>query len=242
MTQKIALVTGGSRGIGAACAIALGKAGFRVAVHCRSQEEKARAIADQIPGSMVVKADLSDEAACQEVIKLVTTEMGGLDVLVNNAGMSIDQVLAFAKPEDFAKLIDTNLKPVFLLSKFASKPMMRKRSGRIINLASVVGYTGNGGQCMYATTKAGITGFTKSIAVDLAPFGITANCIAPGFIKTDMTDALPEAAREAILAKIPLKRLGAPEDIAAAVKFLASDEASYITGSTIHVNGGMYTN
>jgi len=240
--QKVALVTGASRGIGAACAVALGRAGFRVAVHWRSGEEQARQVADMIPGAITVRADLTDPVSCQELIKRVTTELGRLDVLVNNAGISIDQVLTFAKPDDFDKLISTNLKPVFLLSKLASKSMIRQKTGRIINMASVVGYTGNGGQSMYSATKAAITGFTKSIAIDLAGFGITANCVAPGFIKTDMTDSLPENAREAILAKIPLKRLGTPEDIAAAVTFLASDQAGYITGSTIHINGGMYTN
>jgi 3-oxoacyl-[acyl-carrier protein] reductase len=240
--QKVALVTGASRGIGAACAVALGRAGFRVAVHWRSGEEQARQVADMIPGAITVRADLTDSVSCQELIKRVTTELGRLDVLVNNAGISIDQVLTFAKPDDFDKLISTNLKPVFLLSKLASKSMIRQKTGRIINMASVVGYTGNGGQSMYSATKAAITGFTKSIAIDLAGFGITANCVAPGFIKTDMTDSLPENAKEAILAKIPLKRLGTPEDIAAAVVFLASNQAGYITGSTIHVNGGMYTN
>lgn len=243
-TKPVALVTGASRGIGAACALALGRSGYRVALHCRSQEDRARAIADQIPGSIVLKFDLAAEggAACQELIKVVTAELGGLDVLVNNAGVAIDQVLPFAKADDFDTLVSTNLKPVFLLSKFGAKNMIRRKAGRIINIASVVGYTGNAGQSMYAATKAAITGFTKSIAADLAPFGILANCVAPGFIKTDMTDAIPAAAQEAILAKIPLKRFGTPEDIANAVAFLASAQAGYITGSTIHVNGGMFTN
>jgi 3-oxoacyl-[acyl-carrier protein] reductase len=239
---KVALVTGASRGIGAACAIALGQAGYKVAVHYRGAEDKARAICEKIPGAMPFKADLSDAAACQELIKVVTAEMGPIQVLVNNAGVSIDQLLPFAKPEDFETLLSTNLKPVFLLSKFATKGMIRAKTGRIINIASVVGYTGNAGQSMYSATKGAITAFTKSIAQDLAQFGILCNCVAPGFIQTDMTDALPDQAKEAILAKIPLKRLGTPEDIAAAVAFLAGDSAKYITGSTIHVNGGMFTN
>lgn len=239
---KVALVTGASRGIGAACAIALGQAGYKVAVHYRGAEDKARAICEKIPGAMPFKADLSDAAACQELIKVVTAEMGPIQVLVNNAGISIDQLLPFAKPEDFETLLSTNLKPVFLLSKFATKGMIRAKTGRIINIASVVGYTGNAGQSMYSATKGAITAFTKSIAQDLAQFGILCNCVAPGFIQTDMTDALPDQAKEAILAKIPLKRLGTPEDIAAAVAFLAGDSAKYITGSTIHVNGGMFTN
>jgi 3-oxoacyl-[acyl-carrier protein] reductase len=240
--SKVALVTGASRGIGAACASALGEAGFKVAIHFRGSEDKATALSAKIPGSKPFKADLSDAAACQDLIKKVTSDLGPISVLVNNAGVSIDQILPFAKPEDFDTLISTNLKPVFLLSKFAAKAMIRAKSGRIINIASVVGYTGNAGQSMYAATKGAITAFTKSIAQDLAQFGILCNCVAPGFIQTDMTDNLPEAAKEAAMAKIPLKRFGKPEDIAAAVAFLAGEGSSYITGSTIHVNGGMFTN
>ena len=239
---KVALVTGASRGIGAACAVALGRQGYKVALHFRGSEEKAKALASSIPGAVPFRADLSDPQACQDLIKSVTSELGPISVLVNNAGVSIDQILPFAKPDDFDTLINTNLKPVFLLSKLASKSMIRAKSGRIINIASVVGYTGNAGQSMYAATKGAITAFTKSIAQDLAQFGILCNCVAPGFIKTDMTDALPDQAKEAILSKIPLKIFGEPEDIASAVAFLASDGAKYITGSTIHVNGGMFTN
>jgi 3-oxoacyl-[acyl-carrier protein] reductase len=241
-STKVALVTGASRGIGAACAIALGEAGYSVAVHYKGAEDKAKAICEKIPGSKAFKADLSDAAACQDLIKSVTAELGPISVLVNNAGVSIDQILPFAKPEDFDTLLGTNLKPAFLLSKFVSKGMIRAKSGRIINIASVVGYTGNGGQSMYAATKGAITAFTKSIAQDLAQFGILCNCVAPGFIQTDMTDSLPDAAKDGAMAKIPLKKFGQPEDIAAAVVFLASDGAKYITGSTIHVNGGMFTN
>jgi len=240
--SRVALVTGASRGIGAATARALGAAGFRVVVHYRSGEAEAKAVAETIPGAKLARADLVDPQACQDLIKFVTSEMGRLDVLVNNAGISIDQILTFAKPEDFDRLLSTNLKPVFMLAKLGSKAMIRQKGGRIINMTSVVGHTGNAGQSMYSATKAAITGFTKSIALDLAGFGITANCVAPGFIKTDMTDNLPEAAREQIMGRIPLKRLGQPEDVAQAVAFLASDAASYITGTTLHVNGGMYTN
>ena len=243
MTQKVALVTGASRGIGAACALALGRAGFRVAVHYRGSEDKARALCQQLPDGQAVpfKFDLTADGACQDLVKVVKDELGSLDVLVNNAGIAIDQILAFAKPEDFDTLLATNLKPVFLLSKYASKVMLRQRAGRIINVSSVVGFTGNAGQSMYAATKAAIVGFTKSIAQELAGAGILANCVAPGFIETDMTDALKDDVKAAILAKVPLKRLGKPEDIAGAVEFLASDKASYITGTTIHVNGGMFT-
>lgn len=242
MSQKVALVTGASRGIGAACAVALGKAGYKVAVHYRGSEDKAKAVIAQLPDGMAApfRFDLSEPEACQELIKVVKDEMGSLDVLVNNAGISIDQILAFAKPDDFDKLLATNLKPVFLLSKFAAKVMMRQKSGRIINITSVVGHTGNAGQSMYSATKAAITGLTKSVAQELAGAGILANCVAPGFIETDMTDALKDEVKDVILSKVPLKRLGKPEDVAAAVTFLASDAASYITGTTLHVNGGMF--
>jgi 3-oxoacyl-[acyl-carrier protein] reductase len=239
---KVALVTGASRGIGAACAAALGEAGYKVAIHYRGSEDRAMALCTKIPGSKAFKADLSDPAACQDLIKSVTAELGPISVLVNNAGVSIDQVLPFAKPEDFDTLLNTNLKPVFLLSKFAAKGMIRLKGGRIVNIASVVGYTGNAGQSMYSATKGAITAFTKSIALDLAPFGILCNCVAPGFIQTDMTDALPDQAKDAAMAKIPLKRFGTPDDIASAVVFLAGDGSKYITGSTLHVNGGMFTN
>lgn len=242
MSQKVALVTGASRGIGAACALALGQAGFKVALHYRGSEDAVRAVAAQLPDgcTKAFRFDLTETGACQELIKAVKDEMGGLDVLVNNAGVAIDQILAFAKSEDFDTLIATNLKPVFLLSKFAAKQMLRQRAGRIINISSVVGHTGNAGQSMYASTKAAITGFTKSIAQELASAGILCNCVAPGFIETDMTNALSPDQKTAILARVPLKRLGRPEDIGNAVAFLASDQASYITGTTLHVNGGMY--
>jgi 3-oxoacyl-[acyl-carrier protein] reductase len=239
---KVALVTGGARGIGAACALALGRAGYRVAIHYRGSADQARQIADQLPqgAALTLKFDLAEAGACQELVKVVKDELGSLDVLVNNAGVAIDQILAFAKPEDFDTLIATNLKPVFLLSKFASKVMLRQRSGRIINISSVVGHTGNAGQSMYVATKAAITGFTKSIAQELAGAGILANCVAPGFIETDMTSGLKDEVKAAILAKVPLKRLGRPEEVAHAVEFLASDKAAYITGTTLHVNGGMF--
>lgn len=244
MSPKVALVTGASRGIGAACALALGQAGFKVALHYRGSEDAVRAIAAQLPDGMArtFRFDLTEAQSCQDLIKVVKEEMGGLDVLVNNAGVAIDQVLAFAKPDDFDTLLATNLKPVFLLSKFAAKQMIRQRSGRIINISSVVGHTGNAGQSMYAATKAAITGFTKSIAQELAAAGILCNCVAPGFIETDMTNALSDEQKATILARVPMKRLGRPSEIGDAVAFLASDKASYITGTTLHVNGGMYLN
>lgn len=242
MSERIALVTGASRGIGAACAKRLDQDGFKVIVHYRSGEEEATQLASQLNNAVTMQADLGDPDSCAELVKRIKSECGGLDVLVNNAGMCIDQVLMFAKPDDFEKLFQVNVRSIFLLSKLGGKLMVRKKKGRIINLTSVVGFTGNGGQSMYASTKAAIVGFTKSIASELAGFGITCNCIAPGFIDTDMTKKLDDDTREKILESVPMKRLGNPEDIANAVAFLASDDAAYITGSTVHVNGGMYTN
>lgn len=242
MSEKVALVTGASRGIGKACAKALAADGFRVAIHYRSGHDEAMALASELPGSMTFKADLSSEEAVNELVKTVKAEMGRIDVLVNNAGMNIDQVLPFAKPEDFQKLLQVNLFSLFLTCKLVGKIMMKQRGGRIINMSSVVGHTGNGGQSMYAATKGAINAFTKSIAKDLASFGVLCNTVAPGFIGTEMTETLAAEVKEALLTSIPLKRLGSPEEVASAVCFLASDKASYITGSTIHVNGGMYPN
>jgi 3-oxoacyl-[acyl-carrier protein] reductase len=239
--DRIALVTGASKGIGAAAALALGRAGFKVALHFRSDPALAESLAAEIPGSMTFQFDLAKPGECESLLKSVKEKMGSIDVLVNNAGMSIDQLIAFAKPDDFDTLLSTNLKPVFLLCKGASKMMIRKKAGSIINITSVVGHTGNAGQSMYVATKAAITGLTMSIAKELAPFGIRANCIAPGFIETDMTVGLSAEIKAAIIDKIPLKRLGRPDDIGNAVEFLASDKSAYISGSTIHVNGGMYT-
>lgn len=241
MEQKVALVTGASRGIGKAIAQSLSQKGYLVAIHYRSQESKAQELAEAIPGSKIFQADLGSEESCAQLAKNVKEAFGRIDVLVNNAGMSIDQLITFAKPQDFDQILNVNLKSVFNLTKAVSRFMIKQKAGSIINLTSVVGHTGNGGQSMYAASKGAITAFTKSIAVDLAGFGIRANCVAPGFIKTDMTDALGDDVKEAISAKIPLKRLGTGEEVANCVAFLASPEASYITGSTLHVNGGMYT-
>lgn len=242
MTQKIALVTGGSGGIGAACVRALAKSGHKVAVHYRSGEEAANSLCKEFDNCKAFQADLSAEGEAEALLKKIREEFGGLDILVNNAGRTADQVLTFAKPTDFDELIATNLKPVFLLSKFGSKMMIRQKFGRIINISSVVGYTGNPGQSIYSATKGAITSFTKSIAFDLGGFGITANCVAPGFIETPMTDVLDDQVKKAMLERIPLRRFGKPEDIADAVVFLASEHAGYITGSTLHVNGGLFAN
>ena len=240
MENPVAIVTGSSRGIGAACAMQLGKQGYRVAVHCRGSLDAAGAVSAEIPGSAVFSYDLSDPSQCENFVKEVKEKLGSPTVLVNNAGVAIDQILPRAKTEDFDTLLQTNLRATFVMSRLAAKEMMRARTGRIINISSVVGHTGNLGQSMYAATKGGITAFTKSIAKDLARFGILANCVAPGFIGTDMTDAISEAMREETLARIPLGRLGTPDEIAGVVAFLASPAASYITGTTLHVNGGMY--
>ena len=173
----------------------------------------------------------------QELVKVVKAELGSLDVLVNNAGLAVDQILPLAKPSDFDLLLNTNLKPVFLLAKAASRVMIRQKGGRIINITSVVGHTGNPGQSMYAATKAAVTAFTQSIAQEFGSIGILANCVAPGFIETDMTKDLKEEVKQSIL----VRRLGQAEEVAAAVEFLASSKASYITGTTIHINGGMFT-
>ncbi|RZA26068.1 MAG: beta-ketoacyl-ACP reductase [Proteobacteria bacterium] len=241
MEQKVALVTGASRGIGKAIAQSLSQKGYLVAIHYRSQESKAQELAESVPGSRIFQADLGSEESCTQLAKSVKEAFGRIDVLVNNAGMSIDQLITFAKPGDFDQILNVNLKSVFNLTKAVSRFMIKQKSGSIINLTSVVGHTGNGGQSMYAASKGAITAFTKSIAVDLAGFGIRANCVAPGFIKTDMTESLSDEVKGAISAKIPLKRLGSAEEVANCVAFLASSEASYITGSTLHVNGGMYT-
>lgn len=241
MEQKVALVTGASRGIGKAIAQSLGQKGYLVAIHFRSQESQAQELAQSIKGAKIFQADLGNEESCAQLAKNVKEAFGRIDVLVNNAGMSVDQLITFAKPADFDQILNVNLKSVFNLTKAVSRFMIKQKGGSIINLTSVVGHTGNGGQSMYAASKGAITAFTKSIAVDLASFGIRANCVAPGFIKTDMTDSLADEVKEGIFAKIPLKRLGNPEEVAHCVGFLASSEASYITGSTIHVNGGMYT-
>ncbi|MEZ4741378.1 MAG: 3-oxoacyl-ACP reductase FabG [Bdellovibrionota bacterium] len=239
--KKVALVTGASKGIGASCAITLAKAGYRVAVHFRSNPESADSICKECGDAVAFQYDLAQPGACEELVKEVKAKIGSIDLLVNNAGMAVDNLIAFAKPQEFDLLLDTNLKPVFSLSKFVTKMMIRKKAGHIINITSVVGHTGNPGQSMYAATKGAITAFTMSIAKELSAFGIRANCVAPGFIETDMTKELSEDIRKAVLERIPLKRLGLPQDIANAVKFLASEEAGYITGTTLHVNGGMHT-
>jgi 3-oxoacyl-[acyl-carrier protein] reductase len=240
---KIALVTGGSRGIGRAIALELGKRGATVVVNYRSSETEAHKVLEQIKASggdgMVYKADVADADAVDEMIKTVTKEYGQLDVLVNNAGVTRDNVIMMLKPEDFDVVIDTNLRSAWLCCKAASRQMMRKRTGRIINITSVVGMAGNGGQTNYSASKAGLIGLTKSLAKEVASRGITVNAVAPGFIGTDMTAELDDAMKETAISHIPLGRMGEPEEVAKAVAFLASDDAGYITGQVLVVDGGM---
>ncbi len=238
LTGKKALVTGATGGIGGAIARALHAAGAHVALS-GTRQEALDALSAELPGSVALACNLSDPVETDGLIGRAEEALGGLDILVANAGITKDGLLLRMKDEDFERVLDVNLGSYFRLARAASKGMMKRRLGRIIAITSVVGVTGNPGQANYAASKAGMIGFTKSIAQELASRGITANCIAPGFIVSPMTDALNEAQKEAITKSIPAARLGQPDDIAAAVVYLASDQASYVTGQTLHVNGGM---
>ncbi|KAG0193164.1 hypothetical protein DFQ28_006172 [Apophysomyces sp. BC1034] len=243
LDKQVALVTGASRGIGRAIALALGRAGATV-VGTATSENGAAAMgealrAEGIAGRGMV-LDVNDGAAVGALIDSVVKDFGALNLLVNNAGITRDQLAMRMKDEDWDAVIDTNLKAVFRLSRAVLRPMMKARGGRIINITSVVGSTGNPGQVNYAAAKAGVAGMTRALAREVGSRNITVNCVAPGFIDTDMTRVLPAEQRAALDAQIPLGRLGTPEDIAHAVAFLASAQAGYITGTTLHVNGGMY--
>ena len=243
LANQSALVTGATRGIGKAIAVALGQAGASV-VGTATKPEGADSIsayleAEGIKGRGLVM-DVSDPASIEAGLKAASTEYGDITVLVNNAGITRDTLLMRMKDEDWQAVLDTDLTSVFRLSKACLRGMMKARGGRIINISSVVGATGNPGQANYCAAKAGIFGFSKSLAREVGSRNITVNAIAPGFIDTDMTRALGEAQREALVNQVPLGRLGEPEDIAQAVLFLASPAAGYITGETLHVNGGMY--
>jgi 3-oxoacyl-[acyl-carrier protein] reductase len=237
------LVTGASRGIGKAILHALGKTGATV-VGTATTESGAAAITQALAGAGLkgegVMLDVTDGAQVESVIAAMLGKYGRIDILVNNAGITRDNLLMRMKDEEWDEILDTNLSSVFRLSRAVLRPMMKARYGRIISIASVVGAAGNAGQTNYAAAKAGMIGFSKSLAQEVGSRGITVNCVAPGFIDTDMTRALPEAARSKLLERIPLGKLGTAEDIAHAVVFLASEGASYITGATLHVNGGMY--
>lgn len=240
---KQALVTGGSRGIGKAIALSLAQAGANVVItYSRSSEaaeEVVRLIEQQGVKGIAIQADVIDFTKAEEVISWMTDEWGSLDILVNNAGITRDNLILRMSEEQWDEVIETNLKSIFNYSKAAVKPMMRNRGGSIINISSVVGLTGNAGQCNYAASKAGIIGFTKSFARELASRNIRANVVAPGYIKTEMTEELGEKVLEMIQQETPLGRAGNPEEIASAVCFLASDAASYITGDVLRVDGGM---
>jgi len=231
---KLALVTGGSRGIGRAIALELGRAGAEVVVGYRTGREEAEAVASEI-GGRAVEADVSDAESAKALVEAA----GDLDVLVNNAGLTRDGLLVRMSDEDWRTVIDTNLSSVFYTCRAAARPMMRKRAGSIVNVSSIVGVHGNWGQTNYAASKAGIIGFTKSLARELGSRNIRANVVAPGYVKTQLTDVLPEEATGAMLENTPLGRLGDPEDVAGAVRFLCSDAASFITGEVLLVDGGL---
>ncbi|HHA6474079.1 TPA: 3-oxoacyl-[acyl-carrier-protein] reductase [Staphylococcus aureus] len=241
---KSALVTGASRGIGRSIALQLAEEGFNVAVNYAGSKEKAEAVVEEIKAkgvdSFAIQANVADADEVKAMIKEVVSQFGSLDVLVNNAGITRDNLLMRMKEQEWDDVIDTNLKGVFNCIQKATPQMLRQRSGAIINLSSVVGAVGNPGQANYVATKAGVIGLTKSAARELASRGITVNAVAPGFIVSDMTDALSDELKEQMLIQIPLARFGQDTDIANTVAFLASDKAKYITGQTIHVNGGMY--
>jgi len=236
---RTAFVTGSTRGIGLAVARALHQAGARVAIVGRD-ESRARIVALELgEGTVGVACDVADGTQVEAAIAAAEKALGPIDILVNNAGLTRDNILLRLSEEDWDAVLDANLKGAFHTTRTVIKGMMKRRAGRIINITSVVGLTGNKGQSNYAASKAGLVGFTKSVAKEYASRGVLANCIAPGFIETDMTAALPSEARTALLEQIALGRLGRPEDIAAAVLFLASDLAAYITGQVLVVDGGM---
>ena len=238
---QIALVTGASRGIGRAIAAALAAQGMKV-IGTATTEAGAAAIGEALAarGGSGLKLDVTDAAALDAAIDAIVKQHGGLHVLVNNAGITRDTLAMRMKDEDWDAVLDTNLKAVFRASRAAIRPTMKQRYGRIVNITSVVGASGNPGQANYAAAKAGVAGMTRALARELGSRGITVNCVAPGFIATDMTHSLPEAQKAALLASIPLGRLGSAEEIAHAVAFLASPGAGYVTGTELHVNGGMY--
>ncbi len=241
---KSVIVTGASRGIGKEIALYLAKEGARVAVNYSGSKEKAEAVVEEIQAfggeAFAIQANVDQAEDVQQLISQTIEQFGSIDVLVNNAGITRDNLLMRMKEQEWDDVLNTNLKGVFLCTKAATRPMMKQRKGRIINITSIVGVAGNPGQANYVAAKAGVIGLTKTSAMELASRNITVNAIAPGFITTDMTDALPEEVKAQMLSQIPLAKFGQPEDIAKAVTFLASDDASYITGQTIHINGGMY--
>lgn len=243
LTGKVALVTGAGRGIGKAIALKLSSLGAAIVINYRSSEKEAKELIDEITDfggkAEAVQGDVSKIKDVEKVVKFAAEKFGKLDILVNNAGITKDTLLLRMKEEDFDKVIEVNLKGVFNCTKHASSIMLKQKSGKIINISSVIGLAGNAGQANYAAAKAGIIGFTKSVAKELGARGITVNAVAPGFIATDMTEVLSHKIKEKLIENIPLRKLGSPEDVANLVAFLASDNANYITGQVINVDGGM---
>lgn len=239
---KRIVVTGSSRGIGAGLARELAKLGARVAVTYSSSSASAEKVLSELPGEghMLLALNVADAASVEKGFEQILEKFGGIDGLVNNAGITKDQLLMRMKDEDFDQVIATNLRGAYLCTKAVMRPMMKARAGSIVNISSVVGQMGNPGQSNYSASKAGLEGFTRSVAQEIASRNIRVNAVAPGFIVTDMTDALDEKQKEAIQSKIPLQRLGSVEDIAHAVAFLLSDASPYITGQVLQVNGGLY--
>nr|WP_320146063.1 3-oxoacyl-[acyl-carrier-protein] reductase [uncultured Anaeromusa sp.] len=241
--NKVALITGASRGIGRATALELAKAGAKIVINyagnAAAAQEVLKAIQDMGGQAIAVQANIAVAAEVDELIQKTVEAFGSIDILVNNAGITRDTLLMRMKEADWDAVLDTNLKGVFLCTKAVTKLMMKQRSGKIINMTSVVGLTGNAGQANYAAAKAGVVGFTKSMAKELGSRGITVNAVAPGFIATDMTEGLPDGVKEQMTTAIPLGRPGTPSDVAKAVLFLCSDAADYITGQTLNVDGGM---
>jgi 3-oxoacyl-[acyl-carrier protein] reductase len=242
-TKQVALVTGASRGIGRAIAATLAAQGF-IVVGTATTEAGAQAIGEALAphGGRGIALNVTDAAGVDAVVDAIVKQHGGLHVLVNNAGITRDGLAMRMKDEDWDAVLDTNLKAVFRLCRAVTRPMMKQRFGRIVNITSVVGASGNPGQANYAAAKAGVAGMTRALARELGSRNVTVNCIAPGFVATDMTEVLPEAQKAALLTQIPLGRLGTPDEIAHAVAFLASPLAGYITGAELHVNGGMFMN
>lgn len=239
--KKIA-VTGGSRGIGAAIVRVLAEEGATIAFTYSSNEAAAQKVISQLPGEghFYTHMDIAQESSVDKAVQQIIEKWADIDGLVNNAGITKDQLLLRMKAEDFDDVINTNLRGTFLVSKAFMKPMMKARKGSIVNITSVIGQTGNPGQANYAASKAGTVAFSKSIALEMGSRAVRVNCVAPGFIGTDMTEAMGEDAQQKILEKIPLKKIGNPYDVAMAVRFLLSDESSYITGHTLNVNGGLF--
>lgn len=244
--KRTVIVTGGSRGIGRAVCLSFADPDTQIYFNYSSAkaaaDETEKFVADAGGAASGICVDVTSEEAVREFFKKIMDETGRIDVLVNNAGITRDGLLVRMKEKDWDDVMNTNLKGVFNCTKLAAKPMMKQRYGRIVNISSVVGVTGNPGQANYAASKAGIIGFTKAVAAELASRNITVNAVAPGYVETDMTTALSDKARAAMIARIPMGRIGTPEDVAGAVKFLTSQAAAYITGQVIHVNGGMLMN